>query len=428
MFLKSNKALHFARWLYLLLFVHLSSCTSPKAKFEWNYSKDEITQAAKASNEKISVDVYMDVTTSMKGFVSPGVTNFSKLLDDVEATCQNVWKETDIQYFKFGRSVVPIKRTDFVSAKNSVAMFSDASLSTQTNFAGAVQNIAADRVSILITDFFYNNNDVNLVVNAIKDSCIKRNANVEIGIIGLSSPFDGLVGDVKPPVKVKGERPLYVLLFGEKQNIARMFTTLKSKPYINGDQLLLISAKPVEQYKVEVKKNRKNKTVNNTQGKLGKLKDYETVFGFSMDAGAKEAELDFSVSLTPTSYITTITTENIKYAVFKKADGQSDSTAADNEIKLTNLQQSSNTITGNLQLNNNEGKGTYSYAVYLSIGNTAQPKLPAWVKEVSTETYAQGINENKTLNLEKLLSNITTVFNTARQPKIAKFFIQLEKK
>lgn len=424
-----TNAIRVTFFLSILLVMGLYGCGGPSKKGEqWNYSKDEISGSKKSSTKFLNVDVYLDVTTSMKGYVSPSTTNYSKLMDDIEATCQNAWEKTDIKYFKFGRSVLPISRTEFVSGKNSVNIFSDPQLSTQTNFAGALQNTNASRLSILVTDFFYNNSDINLVVNAIKDSCIKKNPNVEVGVIGLTSTFNGIVGDVSPAVSVKGDRPLYVILFGEKQNIAKMFDVLKNKPYINGDQLFLITEKPVQDFTVEVKKdNAKNNKIKIAQGNLGSLKDYGTVYGFRMDAGEKDALLDFTVTLATTPFTSAIATENLKYTVYKKTAGKADSTAADDELKITGLQQKGNTITGKITINNNDADGKYSYAVYFGLNNTNQPKLPTWVENVNTETFSQGVNDNKTLNLSKLLGNISTVFNTIRNPKIAKFFIHLEK-
>lgn len=414
--------------LFLLIYVMYGCTTTPKNKEDqWNYSKNEITGSSKAGNEKISVDIYLDVTTSMKGYVSSSPTNFSNLIDDIEATCQNTWKDADIKFFKFGRSVVPVSRAEFITGKNSTVMFSDPRLSTQTNFAGALQNTNAARVSILITDLFYNNSDVNLVANAIKDSCLKKNPRVELGIIGLTSPFDGIVGDVSPAVKVKGNRPVYVMLFAEKQNINLMFTALKNKPYMKGNQLLLLTEKPVESYTVEVKKNPKNRTINIAQGKIGGLKDYGTVYGFSMDAREKDAQLDLTVSINTTPFIADFGKENIRYWVFKKTVGKTDSTAADDEIKLTSIQKNGNIITSPVALTSNDPEGKYSYAVYMGLNN-ADPQLPAWVDEINTDSFAQGVNENKTLNLKKLLTDISKIFNTERQPKIAKFFIHLEKK
>ncbi len=54
--------------------------------------------------------------------------------------------------------------------------------------------------------------------------------------------------------------------------------------------------------------------------------------------------------------------------------------------------------------------------------------MPLWVVNTTTGEYRQGVNENKTLNLEKLLSDVVMSHITARQPKIAKFYVFLEKK
>lgn len=117
-----NRKAAFSLVSTLLLF--LSGCDEPQPDINWNYSKAEITGNAHTNAEKLSVDIYLDVTTSMKGFVSPVTTDYTRLLDDIEATCQNVWKNTDIKFYKFGRSVVPVSRSEFVSGKTSADMYS----------------------------------------------------------------------------------------------------------------------------------------------------------------------------------------------------------------------------------------------------------------------------------------------------------------
>ena len=92
---KADKIVFF---LSLILFFGIFGCGGSTKKTEqWNYSKDEITGSQKPTAESLNVDVYLDVTTSMKGYVSPSTTNFSKLIDDIEATCQDAWKKTDIK-------------------------------------------------------------------------------------------------------------------------------------------------------------------------------------------------------------------------------------------------------------------------------------------------------------------------------------------
>ncbi len=416
--------------LVVIGFILLSqfSCNrEDKTDTTWHYSKDDIIDAGAGTvnTDKLNVDVYLDATTSMKGFVSPAATNFSRLLDDIEATCQNVWKNTDMRYYKFGRTVDSVSRAEFVSGKTSTGIYSDPRLSTQTNFAEAVKNTDPKRVSIIITDLFYNNSDVNLVVNAIKTECFQK--GVEAGLIGLTSPFNGIVADVQPPVTVNGERPLYVLVFGQRQNINLLFNTLKNKPYIKGNQLLLVTNRPAEGYEVNVTKDKKNRTINK-QSLPKALKDYGTVFNFRMKAEDNEALLNMELSPRLNPYITPFTEKNIKALAFSKTPGAKDSVPANDQLVMQNLKYTGNKLTADFVLTNTGKEGKYTYLVYLTFDNTIPLPMPQWVKQNSTDTYAQNINEQKTLNLEQLLTGITTNHITYAQPKIAKFYICVEKR
>ena len=412
----------------LFLAILTVSCTqAPDVK--WDFSKNEITGAGKTPvSDKLNVDVYLDVTTSMKGFVSPATTNYSRLLDDIEATCNNVWKSTDMKYYKYGRSVQPISREDFTSGKTSPVMYADPVLSTQTNFAEAVKKTDPKRVSILITDLFYKNSDVNLVVSAIKDYCFKK--KVEAGLISLNSPFTGIVGDVVPYVNVKnGTRPLYVLVFGDKQNIDLFFKTMKNKPYIASTQFLLITNHPTESYEVSLVKDKKNRTVNKQSlPSAWKKADYGTVFSFTMKTKATEALFNLDLKLNTNPNIPIFKERNLKLQVFEKTAGQKDSISANDKVSIENMKLTGNRLTGNIMLKNGEGAGKYGYLVYLTLDNTVPQQMPKWVLDKNTNTYAQGVNEDKTLNLDKLLTDVSSNHTTAVQPKLAKFYINIIKK
>ncbi len=412
--MKSPKAILFSIVPLLLL---LTACETKKAAdVEWSYDKSDVTGSDATTTNRLSVDIYLDATTSMKGFVSGGSTDYSHLLDDIEGICQNTWKNTDIRFYKFGRRVDSIGRNEFFTAKTSPVIYSDPQLSTQTNFADAISTTDAKRVSILITDFFYNNNDVNLVANAFKSSFQK---GVDVGVAGFSSAFDGVVADVQPAVRVKGSRPLYVLIFGDRQNITLFFNILKNKPYVKQNQFLLITDKPTVAFEAAVTKDRTSKPLKNYATRES-LKNYGTVFSFRMDPGAKDGLFNASVKLTPAPYVFPFTEKNIKGIAYKKEGGDKDSVGANSDIKLTDATFENNEYKTNVALQNNGKDGLYSYVIYLALDNTVPPPMPKWVKDLSTETYGQGVNENKTLNLEKLLTDITTIQLTERQPKLAR--------
>ena len=414
----------FSTITFLFLFTLCGCTTNKTALVQWNYAKSEITGNTNATTDKLQVDIYVDVTTSMKGFTSGATTNYSRMLDDMEGICQNTWKNTDIRYYKFGRRVDSIGRNEFITAKTSPVIYSDPQLSTQTNFAGAVAKTDAKRVSILITDFFYNNNDVNLVSAAFK-KCFSK--GVDAGVAGFSSAFDGVVADVSPAVRVKGTRPVYVLIFGDRQNISLFFNILKNKPYVNANRFLLLTAKPTLDFTGEVVKDRTSRSLKNYATKED-LKKWGTVFTFRMDPKEKEGVLNATVKITPAPYIFPYGEKNIRAFAFKKSGGDKDSSSAGSEIKFSNANFANGSYKTNVLLSNNDKEGVYSYAVYLTLDNTVAPQMPAWIKEVSTDTYGQNLNEDKTLNLEKLLTDITTSQLTDVQPRIAKWYMNIEKK
>lgn len=410
----------------LLVLTLLFACNKKEPDVDWNVNKSEITgEGELPTTDKLNVDVYLDITTSMKGFVSASNTSYGNLLDDIEATCENTWKNTDIKYYKFGRSVQPISRDNFAGAKTSPVMFSDPILSTQTNFADAVKKTDPKRVSIVITDLFYRNSDVNIVVSSIKDYCFKN--KVEVGIIGLTSTFNGIVGDVSPPVKVEGTRPLYVLVFGGKQNIGLFFKTLQNKPYIQSNQFLLITNHPTESFSESLVKDKKCRTVNKQHAKQA-WEDAGTVFNFRMHEDEKDASFNLKINLSTNPYLPLFNIKNIKMLVFKKKSMDKDSVAADADVVLENTKLINNILSADVKLVNNEKAGKYGYLVYVTFDNTVPLTMPGWVKAKNADVYAQGLNENKTLNLEKLLTDISVGHTTFVQPKLAKFYINIEKR
>ncbi|MEJ7768874.1 MAG: hypothetical protein WKF89_13750, partial [Chitinophagaceae bacterium] len=139
------------------------------------------------------------------------------------------------------------------------------------------------------------------------------------------------------------------------------------------------------------------------------------------------AEFKMELTLLTNPYSSAFSARNLKTLVFKKTANKKDSSAADEELMMQNVKLANNKLTADLKLINNDKAGKYAYLVYVTFDNTVPPSMPKWVKEQNTETFAQGVNENKTLNLEKLLTDISTNHITYAQPKIAKFYLNIEK-
>ena len=408
----------------LIIFL-ISGCSNNKPEIKWNFSKDEITGKSSSPSDKLNVDIYLDATTSVMGFNSPTVTNYSTLLDDIELVVKNVWKDSDPKYFKFGTSIDTLTRTQFVEGKTNPKFYSDRFTPNQLDLDKAVANIDPKRVSIIITDLFYKGQDIPKIVSAVNDNCTKK--GIEIGVLSVSSLFTGVIADVAPPVTVTGEiRPLYVLILGGKENIQKVFDAFRDKPYVNSDQKFIVTKTPLESYeiKVEKKKDKDNSAINSDQGSVLKYKDFGNVFGFRLKEKDKAAYLTFELTSNLHPAFAKFSANNIKLTAFKKTPGVKDSILTD-EVQLNNVKVSGNKITGELKISSDGTDESVSYLINIGFDNTADLQMPEWVKKYDTESYTQSDPKGKTIYLKKLFTEISTYNLTCNNPKLGKFYLYI---
>lgn len=414
-------------WLPFLSLV-LFGCPPPVKDSVWSFDKSEITDSRSTNSEKLNVDIYLDVTGSMEGF-SGNVqsSSFGNFLNEIESVCLSTWKSTDIKYYKYGNKVSGISHDDFVSSKNNKSVFTGEPLNYRTEFADAIKNTNSKRVSIMITDLFYKANDPTPVIEAIKN---RFNQNVEVGVIGIASDFKGDVGDLEEAgksVNVNAVRNVYALVFGDKTNINLFFKSLKNKSYTRNDKFLLFANRPVESFDVKLEKDRNSKSINGSGLKNPAWVKYGTIFNFDMKENAMEGLMHLDIKFQRVEGVPAFTEKNIKTLIYKKVSGTNDSVVVDNEIKVINLKVVGQHLTSDVQVINSDPVGKYSYAVYLVLDNTSSIPLPKWVFNNNTASI-EGVKEGKTLNLDRLLTDLGNSHISVVQPKLAKFYIYLNKK
>lgn len=68
-----------------------------------------------AKSDSIAVDIYLDGTTSMYGYVNyPGGTIYGDAVKDIERTITENWKNDSIKYIKFGDTFQEMDRNAFL--------------------------------------------------------------------------------------------------------------------------------------------------------------------------------------------------------------------------------------------------------------------------------------------------------------------------
>ena len=248
-------------YLFLLFFVW--GCPGKIEKNIINYSDADVVGTPYKKTDQINIDIYIDATTSMEGFAVNNSSKYSQFLDQLEASGMSAWKKADIKFFKFGQVIKPVDRTQFLSAKNNLRFYREPGIFKNTYIDSVVKNTDSKRLSVLITDLFQDEGDVNTMVEKIKEKCFTN--NIAVGILGIKTDFNGTVYDVpgRPSYPlITNERPFYAIVFGNNDNLESLFDALKTKSFVNDNQVLIFSKYIIESFKISLTKTRESKFVN----------------------------------------------------------------------------------------------------------------------------------------------------------------------
>lgn len=416
---------------YLILLLFISSCSKKISEIEWDYSDKDIVGNKLQKSDQIDIDVYVDATTSMEGFAISNTSTYSDFLDQLEASSLSAWKKADLKFFKFGEIIKPIERNEYLSAKTDLRFYRESQIFKKTFIDSVVNKTDANRLSVLITDLFQDEGDVNIMVERLKEKSFAK--NIMVGIIGVESGFNGKVYDV--PSYPKGykletdERPFYAIVFGNSYNMELLFDALKKKDFVKEEQFLLFSPYIIKSFNVSLVKTKDSKFVN----KKAPREEVKNSFDFSMKEEGKDARFDLEIDVSRNTRCADFSTENLEVIVFKKSiiddKNKSPDSLLTKDVSLENLQRNGDKLTATLILKNDNEVGNYSYLVYLKANQLKGLETPNWIKDFSTDNPVPG-NESasKTYNLEKLTSTLLVANASVSPTYIAKFYINIFKR
>ena len=307
----------------------------------------------------------------------------------------------------------------------------------KTNIDKVINQTDSSRVSVVITDLFQDEGDVNSIVKQIKERCFKH--GIQVAILGIKSEFDGWVYDVgvgRPPYKLKTiqndintYRPFYALMFGDPINIERLFNNLKSDPSVKEENFLVLSRHIMKNVNINLTKSRESKSLNIESKRKS---DPENLFKFVLKKGNDEGKLDVDISFDRNTRTPDFRTDKIDLIAFKKSSQpaqkeiHSDSVLTNN-IVLNTIKRDGNKLRAILDLKITDPPGKYSYMVYLQCGSIAGLSVPQWVRNFSTDNPSLKNDANKTRNLEKFISDLIRANLAIYQPQLAKMYISVRK-
>jgi hypothetical protein len=187
----------------------------------------------KPVSEALKVDFFFDATLSMKGFVSTQtISSYQQTVPLLERGVIEGWNGGQATFYKFGDSIAPLPGREYLEAVKP-AFYADSKYNRKTLIERVIEQAKPDHLTVIITDLFQTNADVNQLSDALKKKFIAN--NLAIGVYAVRSQYDGTVYDVGSdgysfPYESKDKadtyRPFYLLAFGSHADIAHYFDVL----------------------------------------------------------------------------------------------------------------------------------------------------------------------------------------------------------
>jgi len=183
----------------------------------------------------LKVDLFFDATLSMEGFVlTQSSSYYQQTIPLLERGVIEGWKGGQVSFHKFGDDIAPLTGRKYLDAAKR-EFYSDSKYNKKTFIERVIDRAELDHLTIIVTDLFQDNADVNQLSEKLKQKFIAH--GLAIGVLGIRSQYEGTVYDVgadnytfayRTKEKPETGRPFYLLAFGSHANIAHYFDTLQS--------------------------------------------------------------------------------------------------------------------------------------------------------------------------------------------------------
>lgn len=182
----------------------------------------------------ITTDIYLDATLSMQGFTNDETFSYyQQTIPLLESAVIKTWKNGTVNFNRFGDKIENLPDRKFLEA-NKAAFYSDKNYNRKTFIENVINTADTNHLSIIVTDLFQDNADINPLIEKIKTKFIGN--ELAIGVMAIKSQFNGTIYDVGSNnysfVYKTSEnsilRPFYIVALGSHADIAVYFDTLEN--------------------------------------------------------------------------------------------------------------------------------------------------------------------------------------------------------
>jgi hypothetical protein len=406
---------------------------------------DILVQKTSSAKAPFGVDICIDATPSMDGFAAAPNSTYSRFLEDLEGSLISGVKNVhDLRFFKFGERIREVTRSEFRNAR-TVGFYHEPGMFRDTNIelalgkkadaaAPATPGESANptqplpRVTVVITDLFQKDQDVNVVIKQIKDGCL-RNLDCSVGVLAIPSEFDGRVYDAHVPTykftstsDPKTYRPFYLLMFGPEEELLGFADVLSAKPYIDLKHLLIVGPRVVRSFSVNVLRDPGAQGVSPRKS-TGTLLDS----AFNLRSGFEEAKLVARLKIERDTSTFDFTPARATVRTYRATGAQL--APAQSEFTLDSIGKSADALEIHTTLHPPSVKGDYVYVADVVMGDVNGFTTPRWISEFSSTNPTPEHDAGKTLNLDRFVDDLisASVGQDNRQPKLARFRILMHR-
>lgn len=204
--------------LVLSLALTLIGCSSKRKEVKSSIPEPEIKTLAKTDD--IRMDIYLDGTYSMAGYVNyPSSTVYVSAIKEIERTVSSTWRNETIQYIRFGDEFQKLSREQFLGF-DKVAFYNQKDTSLQK----VVDSTDDNNVSVIVTDLFQTDQDIESLLSSLKRKSFADKSKA-LAIVGIKSQFNGKIYDIgknkiafdyKATNDSDSYRPFYFLVTGRE--------------------------------------------------------------------------------------------------------------------------------------------------------------------------------------------------------------------
>jgi hypothetical protein len=405
-------------------------------------SKDGSTSAS-----AFDVDICIDATPSMTGFVAAEHSTYLRFLEDLEGSfISGVKNVRAVRYFKFGEAIREMTRDTFRQARNrdfyyepgiyqttniELAFRSGEQTEPQSTHAAVLgargAPAASRRVIVVVTDLFQRDQDVNAVVQQIKRSCLS-DPRCQVALMAVPSPFAGTVYDARVPSYAYRSsddpstfRPFYLLMFGPEDELRRFAAVLSSRPYIDLKRFTVVGTRTVSQFTVGLQPDKSVKGVTPRDHCGTPLELY-----VNLRKNFDRASIRAQIKVTADERSFAFEPSQVSVRAFRDTGGKL--VPADDEVSNV-LNTGIDGLGLVAAIRPPRAKGDYLYVFEVRMGELNGFVPPKWVAELTSNDPRPDRDAAKTLNLDRFVGQLiaASILEEGRQPTLARFRVLIHK-